>query len=70
MTMNLKGPKSICVCGHSGDGLNSQHATIIAPGHAHCTVPGCQCQKFTWARYANEYLAALYNDNAQEGDTK
>ena len=48
------GPKSLCMCGHTGDtalgyGLTSQHAGAV--GHGRCIVPGCGCLKFTWSKY-------------------
>jgi hypothetical protein len=42
-------PKSICRCGHTGDGANSEHAGLIARGHGRCLAPGCDCEKFSWA---------------------
>ena len=47
----FKGPKSLCVCGHAGDGPNGQHADRCAPGHGPCLMPGCGCTQFTWMRY-------------------
>lgn len=38
--------RSVCVCGHTGDGTDSEHETIAAPGHGKCTQ--CACDKFTW----------------------
>jgi len=40
------GPKSMCRCGHTGDGPNSEHANAIALGHGACTQ--CNCVQFTW----------------------
>ena len=60
----MEGPKSICACGHTGDGPNSQHITdgeslgsLPADddpnqGHGACT--GCDCQKFIWKGFINE----------------
>ncbi len=42
-------PKSICKCGHAGDGGNSEHAGLFAKGHGRCLAAGCDCEKFTWA---------------------
>ena len=51
----LKGkPKSICTCGHTGDGPNSQHADRYGIGHGACTVEGCNCKQFTWDRFIEE----------------
>ena len=50
------GPKSICTCGHTGDGIVSQHHNDpFAPGHAECKVKDCLCAKFTWKEYTTEY---------------
>lgn len=51
---NWTAPKSICTCGHSGDGVNSSHAdniTFGVYGHGRCYVTGCNCKKFTWAKF-------------------
>jgi hypothetical protein len=45
-------PKSICTCGHLGDGEGSAHAGPI--GHGRCLVPGCGCTKFTWLRFTEQ----------------
>lgn len=42
-------PCSMCACGHTGDGGNSQHETGgFQQGHGACTVDGCHCIQFTW----------------------
>ena len=41
-------PKSICACGHTGDGGNSQHLDGLQRGHGRCKVDGCNCAQFTW----------------------
>lgn len=47
--------KSVCTCGHIGDGPDSQHAdSTIAAGHGGCTVDGCDCEQFTWAKFLND----------------
>ncbi len=47
---NLHAPaKSLCTCGHSGDGTNSMHGGYI--GHGPCRYAGCDCQKFSWAKF-------------------
>jgi len=43
------GPKSLCVCGHTGDGQNSEHMTEIAYGHGACTQ--CDCVRFRWSSW-------------------
>jgi len=50
-------PASVCVCGHTGDGIGSAHLdTAFAPGHAECTVPGCACLRFRWDRFRIPYM--------------
>lgn len=45
-------PKSFCTCGHLGDGPFSLHRDFsYASGHGSCVVPGCDCEKFTWAHF-------------------
>lgn len=48
------GPRSLCHCGHTGDGPGGDHNARFAPGHGPCTVPGCGCVQFTWARFLAE----------------
>lgn len=43
------GPMSVCTCGHTGDGRNSQHYDTVALGHGACKI--CTCKKFTWSRW-------------------
>ncbi len=56
------GPKSVCSCGHTGDGAGSEHLNTygpdLSPGHGPCLVPGCECRKFTWEDFRPEYLEA------------
>ena len=40
------GPKSLCGCGHTGDGPHSEHAARFAEGHGPCK--RCACKQFTW----------------------
>ena len=49
------GPKSICSCGHTGDGRYTQHKDRIAAGHGACKVKGCECKQFTWVKWHSEY---------------
>ena len=51
------GAKSLCTCGHSGDGKGSVHAGPI--GHGRCEVPNCNCPRFTWRSWTPDYAAAL-----------
>lgn len=45
----LTQPKSVCSCGHTGDGPNSQHEIHFQQGHGKCML--CDCPKFTWAGF-------------------
>jgi hypothetical protein len=46
-------PMSVCRCGHTGDGPNSQHEKgPLAEGHGKCKE--CDCKKFSWASFINE----------------
>ena len=50
------GPKSICVCGHTGDGENSQHGNEnYSFGSGRCLVPGCDCARFTWKGWTKKF---------------
>jgi len=52
------GPKSICLCGHTGDGTNSDHSTLIGSsedGTGECLVNGCDCTRFTWGRFTKKF---------------
>ena len=52
-------PASICQCGHTGDGANSEHHdAAFAPGHNYCRVPGCSCTRFRWERFRIPYMRA------------
>ncbi|MFH0897296.1 MAG: hypothetical protein V1850_04530 [Candidatus Bathyarchaeota archaeon] len=42
-------PKSFCRCKHNGDGPNSKHQGPMGTGA--CTVKGCDCERFSWARF-------------------
>lgn len=50
-------PRSLCVCGHSGDGAHSQHKDTVQGGHGKCKVKGCACDKFTWIAYTDMFVA-------------
>jgi hypothetical protein len=58
-------PKSLCYCKHTGDGANSEHAGVI--GHGPCTVPGCKCAKFTWAKWRPLYKKLIEKTRAAIG---
>lgn len=57
--LKIGGPKSICRCGHEGDGSRSAHSDTLQPGHGACNVPGCGCERFTWARFKPGFEARL-----------
>lgn len=59
----FSGPKSVCKCGHVGDGERSAHGGIV--GHGPCTVAGCDCAKFSWARFTEEFEEAAKRQQAQ-----
>lgn len=49
-------PRSLCICGHSGDGGHSYHAGVLGVlGHGACTFEDCACSKFTWAGWSVSY---------------
>ena len=56
IAMTWNRPRSVCACGHSGDGPLSEH---LESGHGACKVQGCDCQKFTWARFMSDFEAAI-----------
>ena len=63
-----RGPKAVCVCGHSGDGTESDHrdgcgALGSALGHGACTVEGCRCRKFTWKGFTARFGKALATES-------
>jgi|GEM_PF-3662672 len=58
-TWGKDNPKSVCACGHTGDGGNSQHADRFQLGHGVCLVRDCNCQQFTWVEWTDEAKTAL-----------
>jgi hypothetical protein len=58
-----RGPKSICACGHVGDGRESQHEGtvpgLVDNGHGRCLEGGCPCTRFTFKRWTGAFRAAL-----------
>ncbi len=56
-------PKSICQCGHTGDGPNSEHSDTFQEGHGACNE--CDCVQFTWKELTpygitvSKYLKAI-----------
>lgn len=58
MTYSALAPKSICTCGHLGDGARSQH--IGFGGHGSCIFDGdACCNKFSWKKWHPEYVAYM-----------
>jgi len=60
--LNREYAKSMCRCGHVGDGKHSEHANAIALGHGACNE--CGCLRFSWARWLTaqeqtDYLTSL-----------
>jgi hypothetical protein len=53
----FEGPKSICMCGHTGDGEGSQHVDVVlaGDGQGKCSVNGCGCQRFTWMQSTKKF---------------
>ncbi len=58
-------PRSICECGHTGDGENSEHDPEPYPGYPEYDEPGggsctkCDCKQFTWAGWLETGLGDL-----------
>jgi len=47
-------PKSVCTCGHTGDGARSQHSGF--GGHGSCNFDGgACCGQFSWKGWTREY---------------
>jgi hypothetical protein len=47
-------PKSVCTCGHTGDGAGSQHLGF--GGHGSCIFDGgACCGQFSWKGWTLEY---------------
>jgi hypothetical protein len=53
----FKAPKSVCACGHQGDGFGSHHKGVT--GHGKCRVPDCDCSKFTWSEFTPSFASVL-----------
>jgi len=51
-------PKSICTCGHSGDGAFTEHRGT--GGHSDCTHPGCTCQLFSWKSFTKQFRLFMH----------
>lgn len=51
-------PKSICTCGHDGDGARSAHCGF--GGHGSCNYDGGSCcGQFTWSRWHPDYVVYM-----------
>lgn len=53
------GPKSVCVCGATGDGPNSEHMASDTGVPGHGGRPASGCKKFRWADWTPEYKEVL-----------
>jgi len=53
--------KSICTCGHTGDGTGSEHTDLAVSGDGHgcCKLAGCSCSQFSWRRWTATFGRAL-----------
>jgi hypothetical protein len=50
------GPKWICTCGHTGDGIGSDHVSYeghTGPGLGECLL--CDCGFFRWCKKTKRY---------------
>jgi hypothetical protein len=62
---DYKEARSMCECGHTGDGPCSQHASLVTEkdgmvvedGHGGCKV--CNCDRFTWDDFLPGYAEWL-----------
>jgi hypothetical protein len=57
LSATWQAPKSLCQCGHEGDGPHSAHGGTI--GHGACSVIGCACAKFSWRSYTPAFVDVL-----------
>ena len=56
------GPKSICQCGHLGDGYTSDHEDGgLTKGHGKCMILGCSCERFSWKRFTPSFIEVMDN---------
>lgn len=65
------GPRSVCECGHEGDGYPSDHGEGVGggPGHGPCWVEGCSCKQFTFRGFTRDFVVyrALSNPKLVAG---
>lgn len=64
---NRPKPRSLCTCGHTGDGSKSLHQDTVEPGHGACLMDDCDCRKFVWESWLPWVEAEM---NARERDMK
>jgi hypothetical protein len=53
------GFKSVCTCGHTGDGTGSEHFNEEQHGNGHGACRICGCQQFTWRRWTPSFGEVL-----------
>lgn len=58
------GPKSVCSCGHPGDGagMSKDYQTSLHEGlfgHGECMVNDCKCQKFQFKSFLPQFEAVV-----------
>ena len=70
MPENYQYPKSMCYCGHEGDGPDSDHLGFNGHGACAIMVPNdqggfrpCDCQQFTWKEWLPEFSEYLKPDS-------
>lgn len=52
-------PKSLCSCGHTGDGPLSAHIDDLEFGHGRCRI--CDCTRFAWSSFTMSFQEDLDN---------
>lgn len=62
------GPRSVCKCGHLGDGPDSLHGGSI--GHRACIAAGCDCKVFTWMCFTKEFESFLRHNGVNNESIK
>ena len=61
LCLSWRSAKSICTCGHTGDGTGSQHRdlAVAGDGHGGCKSCGDRCTQFSWRRWTAVFGDAL-----------
>lgn len=66
VSAKYKGPRSLCMCGHHGDGVGidsggnvNDHGGFL--GHGYCTYIDCKCDKFTFKNFTPEFQSVVDN---------